>query len=63
MVECVFLAQCKRMRKLVKVYVTNGYQISGVIADFDERTISFTTEGGKTLLIYKTAISTIELLD
>lgn len=43
----------------VRVYITNGFQLVGVIDDQDENAIILES-GGKRKLIYKHAISTIE---
>lgn len=48
-------------RRKVKIYVTNGFQINAEIVDFDDVCI-VVKEDGKEKLIYKSAISTIDLL-
>ena len=53
-----FLAQARRGRMNVVVFLMNGFQMRGVITDFDHFTVVLTADG-KQNLIYKHAISTI----
>lgn len=49
----------KEERIKAKVYLTNGFQMDGIIKDYDNFTILLLKEGQEKL-IYKHAISTIE---
>ena len=53
-----FLAEARDKRRLVTVFVTNGYQLKGIITWFDRFTLCLEGEG-KQSLIYKSAVSTI----
>lgn len=48
--------------ELVKIFLMKGFQIQGTIVDFDTFVILLDSEGRKQL-IYKHAISTIQLPD
>lgn len=52
-----YLNQLRKERILVTVFLTNGFQIRGIIKAFDNFTILLESEG-KQQLIYKHAIST-----
>lgn len=54
----VFLAQVRRDRRAVTVFLMNGYQMRGYVTGFDAFTVVITSEG-KQMVIYKHAISTI----
>lgn len=49
----------KEKQVKTKVYLTNGFPMEGTIKDFDNFTILLVKDGAE-LLIYKSAISTIE---
>jgi host factor-I protein len=49
----------KEQRIKAKVFLTNGFQMDGIIKDFDNFTILLVKDG-KEKMIYKHAISTIE---
>lgn len=53
-----FLAQARRSRCGVVVFLMNGFQMRGVITAFDPFVVVLSTEG-KQQMIYKHAISTI----
>lgn len=53
-----FLAEARDKRRLVTVFVTNGFQMRGIITKFDRFTLCLEGEG-KQSLIYKSAVSTI----
>ena len=54
-----YIDECINARKEVKVYVTNGFQLTGVIMhDFEDYIVIKSC--GKKKLVYKHAISTIE---
>lgn len=52
----------KDRRELVKVFLMKGFQIQGTVLDFDTFVILLESEG-KRQLIYKHAVSTIQLPD
>ncbi|MGN1270131.1 MAG: RNA chaperone Hfq [Clostridia bacterium] len=66
-VEKKFLENWKG--KKVRVYINNGYQLTGILEEYDETTIVIVTQKEKTMnsmssvpkLFYKHNISTIEL--
>ena len=52
-----YLNQLRKERSIVTVFLTNGFQIRGVIKAFDNFTVLLESDG-KQQLIYKHAIST-----
>lgn len=52
-----YLNQLRKERIAVTVFLTNGFQLRGVVKAFDNFTVLLDTEG-KQQLIYKHAIST-----
>jgi host factor-I protein len=56
------LQYLKDERELVKIFLMKGFQIQGTIIDFDTFVIILESEGKKQL-IYKHAVSTIQLPD
>lgn len=52
-----YLNQLRKERIVITVFLTNGFQLRGVIKAFDNFTILLDTDG-KQQLIYKHAIST-----
>ena len=54
----VFLNQVRKEHMVVIIYLTNGFQLKGLVRGFDNFTVILDTEG-KHQLIYKHAISTI----
>ncbi len=54
----IFLAQVRRDRRPVTVFLVNGYQMRGYVTGFDSFTVVITSDG-KQMVIYKHAISTI----
>ena len=54
-----FLNRLKDGKRLVTVFVTNGFQLKGVIADHDRYTILLLESSGKQNLIYKSNVSTV----
>ena len=54
----IFLAQARRERRTVTLFLMNGFQMRGVITGFDDFVVVLTTDG-KQQIIYKHAISTI----
>ncbi len=54
------LNQLRKDRTLLTVFLMNGFQMRGTILSFDQQTVMLSCEG-KQNLIYKHAISTIQL--
>ena len=54
----IFLAQARRERRTVTLFLMNGFQMRGVITGFDAFAVVLDSDG-KQQLIYKHAISTI----
>ena len=57
-IQDTFLNQLRKDSVPVTVYLTNGFQIRGVIKAFDNFTIVIDSEG-RQQMVYKHAISTI----
>jgi len=54
----VFLNQVRKEHTAVTIFLTNGFQLRGVVKGFDNFTVILDTDG-KQQLVYKHAISTI----
>jgi len=54
----IFLNQVRKDKLAVTIYMTNGFQLKGVVRGFDNFTVVLESEG-KQQLIYKHAISTV----
>jgi len=54
----VFLNQVRKEHIAVTIYLTNGFQLKGIVKGFDNFTVVLDSEG-KQQLVYKHAISTI----
>ena len=54
----VFLNQVRKEHIPVTIYLTNGFQLKGVVKGFDNFTVVLDTDG-RQQLVYKHAISTI----
>ena len=54
----VFLNQVRKEKLAVTIYMTNGFQLKGVVKGFDNFTVVLDSDG-KQQLIYKHAISTV----
>jgi host factor-I protein len=54
----VFLNQVRKEHIPVTVYLTNGFQLRGMVKGFDNFTVVLDSEG-KQQLVYKHAISTV----
>lgn len=54
----VFLNQVRKEHIAVTIYLTNGFQLKGMVKGFDNFTVILDSEG-RQQLIYKHAISTI----
>lgn len=61
-VQDVVLQALKERTEPVKIFLVKGFQLQGTILDFDTFVILIESEGKKQL-IYKHAISTIQLPD
>jgi host factor-I protein len=60
-VQDKILNDLRTSKKQVKIFTTNGFQMTGTIEMFDNFTILLVNEMGKQQLLYKHAISTIHL--
>ncbi len=56
-IQDFYLNELRKNRIAVTVFLTNGFQLRGLIRSFDNYTVLLDTEG-KQQLIYKHAIST-----
>ncbi len=56
------LQQLKKTDEQIKIFLMKGFQIQGTVIDFDTFVILLESEGKKQL-IYKHAISTVQLPD
>lgn len=54
----VFLNQARKEHVAVTVFLTNGFQMRGIVKAYDSYTVVLDTDG-KQQLIYKHAISTV----
>lgn len=54
----VFLNQVRKEHASVTIYLTNGFQLKGIVKGFDNFTVVLESEG-KQQLVYKHAISTV----
>lgn len=54
----VFLNQVRKEHIGVTIYLTNGFQLKGLVKGFDNFTVVLDTDG-KQQLVYKHAISTV----
>ncbi|ACL76045.1 RNA chaperone Hfq [Ruminiclostridium cellulolyticum] len=54
----IFLNQVRKEHIAVTIYLTNGFQLKGLVKGFDNFTVVLDTDG-KQQLVYKHAISTI----
>lgn len=54
----VFLNQVRKEHIAVTIYLTNGFQLKGMVKGFDNFTVILDTDG-RQQLVYKHAISTI----
>ena len=55
-----FLNQIRKDNILTTVYLVNGFQLKGLVKGFDNFTVLLDVDG-KQMLIYKHAISTIDV--
>jgi host factor-I protein len=60
-VQDKILNNLRTLKKQVKIFTINGFQMTGTIEMFDNFTILLINEMGKQQLLYKHAISTIQL--
>lgn len=54
----VFLNNARKNNTLVSIYLTNGFQLRGVVKGFDNFTVILDSEG-KQMMVYKHSITTI----
>ncbi len=54
----VFLNACRKDNTQVTVFLKNGFQFNGVVKAFDSFTVLLVS-GGKQMMVYKHAISTV----
>lgn len=54
----IFLNGARKNKILVAIYLTNGFQLKGIVKGFDNFTVILDSEG-KQMLVYKHAITTI----
>lgn len=54
----VFLNQVRKDKTSILVYLTNGFQLKGIVRGFDNFIVILETDG-KQQMIYKHAISTV----
>ncbi|WP_055667788.1 RNA chaperone Hfq [Desnuesiella massiliensis] len=54
----IFLNSARKNKVPVTIYLTNGFQLKGMVKGFDSFTVVLDCDG-KQMLIYKHAISTI----
>lgn len=54
-----FLQDCLDNQTNVRIFLRNGVQMSGIIAEFDERAVVFRAEGAEQL-VCMSAISTVK---
>lgn len=56
-IQETYLENFKKEEKELTVFLTNGFQLRGTIADYDQQVVDFLSQG-KHHLIYKHAFST-----
>ena len=54
-----FLNECCTKKTAVTVFITNGFQLRGVILGFDGEVIVLQREDKRNVMVYQSAISTI----
>lgn len=54
----LFLNACRKNNTQVTVFLKNGFQFNGVVKAFDSFTVLLVS-GGKQMMVYKHAISTV----
>ena len=57
-IENKFLAEAKERQAPMIIFTKNGYQVRGIIKDFDDLVILVDSEG-REQIVYKHAVSTI----
>ncbi len=62
-VEDEFLSEACKRNKLLTIFLMNGFQMKARIIKYDEESIKVENEKAKKQLIYKHAISTLEVND
>jgi host factor-I protein len=61
MIENHILHECRTKSLPITLFLANGFQLKGMITGYDEKVVMIATADGKDMMIYKTAISTIDL--
>lgn len=54
----IFLNSARKNNTLVSIYLTNGFQLKGVVKGFDNFTVILDSDG-KQMMVYKHSITTI----
>ena len=57
-----FLAQVKKEKAGVVIYLVNGFQLKGTVKGFDNFTIFLENPEGKLQMVYKHAVTTVQCL-
>ena len=57
-----FLAQVKKEKAGVIIYLVNGFQLKGTVKGFDNFTIFLENPEGKLQMVYKHAVTTVQCL-
>lgn len=55
----LFLNYARKNKITLTVYLTNGFQIRGIVTGFDSFIIVLECDGNKQMMVYKHAVSTI----
>lgn len=54
-----FLAQLRKDKSEIVIYLVNGFQLKGLITGFDNFTIFIENSDGKPQMVYKHAVTTV----
>ena len=54
-----FLKECQRRGLYMTIFTTNGFQLKGRIAGFDEDVLIVTQNDGKQSMVFRHAVSTV----
>lgn len=58
-IQDLFLNVARKEKTIITIYLMNGFQLKGIVKGFDTYVVLFESEG-KTSMVYKHAISTIQ---
>ncbi len=61
MIELTVLNDVIGKAKLVTIFLMNGFQLKGIIVSSDDKVIMLESVDGRRLMVYKHAISTLEI--